>query len=478
MAKHNGKNARIKREYFQYLREARGHGTAAIDAVAKAISRFEESSGRRDFATFHREQAVAFKRKLGEQLGEHSGKPLSQSTIGSTLRALREFFVWLAGQPGYKSKIRYSDADYFNQSDKEQAIARATRPKNVPTLDQVQYVLSAMPASSPIERRNRALVSLASLTGARDGALASLRLKHVDLVENLLWQDAREVRTKFSKTFSTWFFPVGGDALAVITAWINWLRDDQHWGGDDPLFPATQIGIDENGGFAAVGLARHVWSTTAPIRNIFREACAATDVPYFNPHTLRDMLAQFGERRCRTPEEFKAWSQNLSHKSVLTTLTSYGILDVLQNYVTYKRFFGLVKQVEHDPDVPKQKAANALGQYLELHPVNIEQVIAIINERFGTDFTEADQLFFDQVRATAERDEQVVEAAHANNFSNFTAFFGRILEDLFIDRMDGNEEIFRRVMSDKQFRGTAQDHLAREIYDRLRLPIQTPPDLS
>jgi type I restriction enzyme, R subunit len=58
------------------------------------------------------------------------------------------------------------------------------------------------------------------------------------------------------------------------------------------------------------------------------------------------------------------------------------ILDVLQNYVTYRRFFGLVKRVEGDPDVPKKKAAKALGQFLELHPVNIEQVVAVIIEHF------------------------------------------------------------------------------------------------
>ena len=58
------------------------------------------------------------------------------------------------------------------------------------------------------------------------------------------------------------------------------------------------------------------------------------------------------------------------------------ILDVLQNYTTYKRFFGLVKQVEHDPKVPKKAAAKALGQFLELHPVNIEQVVQIIIEHF------------------------------------------------------------------------------------------------
>jgi site-specific recombinase XerD len=132
VAKHNAKNTRIKREYFQYLREARGYGAASVDAVAKAISRFEESANHRDVASFHREQAVAFKRKLGEQLGERSGKPLSQSTIGGTLRALREFFIWLAGQPGYKAKIRYADADYFNQSDKEQAVARRPARRHRP----------------------------------------------------------------------------------------------------------------------------------------------------------------------------------------------------------------------------------------------------------------------------------------------------------------------------------------------------------
>jgi type I restriction enzyme R subunit len=103
--------------------------------------------------------------------------------------------------------------------------------------------------------------------------------------------------------------------------------------------------------------------------------------------------------------------------------------------------------------------------------VALSTLVAKLNERFGTDFTEADQLFFDQVRATAERDEKVVEAAQANNFPNFATYFGRVLEDLFIDRMDGNEEIFRRVMSDNQFRGAAQEHIAREVYERIRAEI-------
>ena len=58
------------------------------------------------------------------------------------------------------------------------------------------------------------------------------------------------------------------------------------------------------------------------------------------------------------------------------------VMDVLQNYTTYKRFFGLIKQVEDDPDVPRKKAAKVLTRYLELHPANIEQVVSVIVEHF------------------------------------------------------------------------------------------------
>jgi integrase/recombinase XerD len=50
----------------------------------------------------------------------------------------------------------------------------------------------------------------------------------------------------------------------------------------------------------------------------------AANLPYFNPHSFRKTLALLGERTCRTPEEFKAWSQNLGPEQVLTTFTSYG----------------------------------------------------------------------------------------------------------------------------------------------------------
>ncbi len=100
--------------------------------------------------------------------------------------------------------------------------------------------------------------------------------------------------------------------------------------------------------------------------------------------------------------------------------------------------------------------------------VALSSLIDRLNERFGTDFTEADQLFFDQIRASAEIDENIAEAARANNYANFSAYFDRMLDELFIARMEGNEEIFSRVMTDTAFRSAAQEHLAQEIFRRVR----------
>jgi len=62
----------------------------------------------------------------------------------------------------------------------------------------------------------------------------------------------------------------------------------------------------------------------------------------------------------------------------------------------------------------------------------------------------------------------IAEAARANNFPDFAAYFDRMLDELFIARMEGNEGIFSRVMTDTEFRSAAHEHLAHEIFRRVR----------
>ena len=324
MKTHNPENERIKRRYFAYLKEAKRQSEQTVDAVAKALARFEDYTKLRDFKAFNYNQAVAFKNHLAEQKALRSGEKLSKATLHVTLANLKRFFQWLAGQPGYKSRFQYSDADYFNLSEKDVRVATALREQKVPTLEQVKHVIASMPVDTEIERRNRALLAFTLLTGARDSAIASMKLKHIDLIAGSVFQDAREVRTKFSKTFTTYFFPVGDEIRGIVAEWVSYLREDKLWGNDDPLFPATRIEYGASRQFEVAGLNRKCWSNATPIRTIFREAFEHAALPYFNPHSFRTTLVQHGQTLCKTPEHFKAWSQNLGHEQVLTTFLSYG----------------------------------------------------------------------------------------------------------------------------------------------------------
>jgi integrase len=327
MSKLNPANERVKRQYFSFLRDATRQDETTVDAVAKALDRFERDTGRRDFRTFRREQAIAFKRRLAETTAARSGKPLSKATLHATLSHLKRFFQWLAGQPGFKSRIHYSDAEYFNLSDKESRVATARREKAPPALAEVHAVIARMPYATEIERRDRAVVAFILLTGARDSAVASMRLKHVDLGTDSVYQDAREVRTKNSKTFRTFFFPVAGEARSIVGDWITYLRQERGWQDEDPLFPATAVTLRQGDQkFCATALRRDCWSTATPIRQIFKRAFESAGLRYCNPHSLRKTLVHLGQTCCRTPEQFKVWSQNLGHEGVLTTFMSYGFV--------------------------------------------------------------------------------------------------------------------------------------------------------
>jgi integrase/recombinase XerD len=321
---YNPKNERLKRDYLRHIQEARGRTQTTVDAARKAICRFERYTRFKDFHTFNKEQAIGFKRHLLTQKSARAGNPISPSTALHTLHALKDFFAWLAGQRGYKSRIQIGDLDYLRLTDKETRAAHTPRPRAWPTLEQIQKAVEIMPTATEIDRRNRAVLVFSIVTGMRDRAIASLRLKHIDLDRQLIRQDPREVATKFSKYIETTFFPVGNTLQQIVHDWVIYLRQDRLFGADDPVFPKTLLTQDENNSFKPGGLSHDFWADAAPIRQIFRDAFTRAGLPYFNPHSFRKTLADLGQRTCQTPEEYKAWSQNLGHEDVLTTFRSYG----------------------------------------------------------------------------------------------------------------------------------------------------------
>lgn len=318
----NTKNERLKRAYIEHRRDLDQNAEATLRAIEKAIRRFEEHTRLADFATFDKKQAMAFREALAVPRG--GTKQLSLATIRSTLRAVQEFFRWLSLQPGMKSRIKATDVAYLRLSEKDARAAAATPTKTFATMEQLKLVLETMPAGTVLERRDRAVFALIMLTGARDDAVASLRLRNVDLTRSLLVQDPASVRTKASKLIESVFLPLGESVERAFADWIAYLRADALYGPDDPVFPQTVTRIDPQLGPVADKVKPVIWSNAAPIRTIFKRAFAAAGLPYHSPHRVRNSIVEFAYRTSRTPEEFKAFSQNLGHANVATTLLSYG----------------------------------------------------------------------------------------------------------------------------------------------------------
>jgi type I restriction enzyme R subunit len=104
--------------------------------------------------------------------------------------------------------------------------------------------------------------------------------------------------------------------------------------------------------------------------------------------------------------------------------------------------------------------------------VPLSRLIDVVNDRFGTDFNRADQLFFDQIVEAAIADSALKQAAIVNPGDRFELVFRNLLEALFVERMDQNEEIFARFMNDKSFQSVVTGWLASEAYRKLREPDQ------
>lgn len=329
MRKFNEESERIKRRYLKYLKAAKRKDRSTVQKAADGILRFEASTNFASFKKFRIEQVIKFRDKLDEEISKTTGKPLSKSTISTVLAANKGFFFWLADQSGYKQRIRHSDADYFNMDAKGQRVAKTVRETPYPSMEMARHAFNFMPENTEIDLRNKALFAFFMLTGARDGAVASLRLKHINLIDGCVYQDAREVNTKNAKTITTFFLPVDAEYMATFQVWVKYLRSEKLFGPDDPLFPPIAVKPVE-GEFAPIGFKRETYKNANTIRQAIREAFINADLPPFTPHAFRKTLVKWADTAYPTREAFKAFSQNIGRSSVVTTISAYCPISIEQ----------------------------------------------------------------------------------------------------------------------------------------------------
>ncbi|MDP1696950.1 MAG: type I restriction endonuclease [Xanthomonadaceae bacterium] len=102
----------------------------------------------------------------------------------------------------------------------------------------------------------------------------------------------------------------------------------------------------------------------------------------------------------------------------------------------------------------------------------LSEIIQVLNERFGTTFTEEDRLFFDQIKARAASNGQVIQTALANPLDKFQLGVRKLIEDLMIQRMAENDKIVTRYMDDGEFQRTAFPILSREIFEAVHAAVR------
>ena len=97
----------------------------------------------------------------------------------------------------------------------------------------------------------------------------------------------------------------------------------------------------------------------------------------------------------------------------------------------------------------------------------LSEIINVLNKKFGTDFSDADKLLFDQIYEDLIADNSLATQAKSNSIENFKFGFDDKFMDASINRMEQNQDIFTKMMNDKEFGAIVQNYLMKKVYNQL-----------
>ncbi len=318
------RNEQAKRKFFEHLKGGEGFAGDSVTKFAEAVGQWQQFSKNDDFINFDKSRAAEFCVWLNTRETKTKAGTLSLTTQYHYLRRLKRFFMWLSEQPEYR-KIRKTDVDFLRLSKKDARIATAGTTKAMPTFEEVQKIITSIHPQNEIDQRDRAILSLALITGMRISAISTLKMKNFDRDNKLIDQNPGDgVLTKNSKKIMTTFFPIGWtDPEKHFTEWYDYMKkkgaEPNH-----PIFPSTLRGFSSKSDYSKALVSDEGWSSSSSARKIFEKRCKNAGVPYYHPHSFRHLIVNYLSKARLTEEEKKAISMNLGHENVGTTFGSYG----------------------------------------------------------------------------------------------------------------------------------------------------------
>lgn len=318
---YNSLNERLIYDFLVYCNEARGMSSKTIKTYSKSLLDYQRFIERKDISIFDKELAKRYKKHL---VNHH----YSPSTRHGRLNTVKCFMVWLKQQPGFKKKYQHTDIDYLNISRKERGIMNSRKPLDYPMQEVAAGAVFNMLADTPKQKRDRAIMAVLLLTGLRDGVIHHLKLRHLNLAEGYIIQAPEDLPIKCDVYFHATFLPLDNhkELLEIISDYYHWLINEYRFSSNDPLFPKlalkTKSGLFEEGDFSREFM-RDSGTTRNLCKKSFKEYCQKS----YSPHRLRHTLFCVAKKICKTPEQIKAWSQAMGHKSTKHMIETYGQID-------------------------------------------------------------------------------------------------------------------------------------------------------
>ena len=96
----------------------------------------------------------------------------------------------------------------------------------------------------------------------------------------------------------------------------------------------------------------------------------------------------------------------------------------------------------------------------------LSNIINVLNDKYGTEFTDADRLYFEQIEQALFENDDLKVRAQNNPIENFKYAFEEVFIQTLIDRMKDNEEIFDKIMENNDFKNDVKEMLTKKIYQR------------
>ncbi len=102
----------------------------------------------------------------------------------------------------------------------------------------------------------------------------------------------------------------------------------------------------------------------------------------------------------------------------------------------------------------------------------LSSIINVLNDKYGTDFTEADRLYFEQIEQALFENDELKMRAQSNPIENFKYAFEDVFIQTLIDRMSDNQEIFDKIMENNDFKNDVKEWLTKKIYQRFNTAVK------